>query len=310
MSKPRNQRPGQKKKRSGSSSQSPYWQGARKPSSKKQIKEREGRKFERAIEEEEARKQRKSRPNAPPSRPSDEKLVRLNRFIAQAGVCSRREADTLIAEGRIRVNGKVAQEMGLKIHPAKDKVTFRGKELKARNFVYILLNKPKNMITTTDDPHGRPIVLDAIARATNERVYPVGRLDRNTTGLLLLTNDGELAERMTHPSFQVKKVYKVGLNKSVAQKDLDKLVAGVELEDGPAKVDRIDYVESDDQVGVELHIGRNRIVRRMFDHLGYQVLALDRVMIGHITKKNLPRGKWRKLTEKEVGFLKMMGKNR
>ncbi|RMG55741.1 MAG: rRNA pseudouridine synthase, partial [Bacteroidetes bacterium] len=190
----------------------------------------------------------------------------------------------------------------------QDRVEYRGRVLEARKFVYILLNKPKNMITTMADPKGRRIVLEAIERATQERVFPVGRLDRNTTGLLLLTNDGDLAKKLTHPSHRIKKLYHVRLDKPVAEEDLQQLLAGVELEDGPAKVDKIDYVfgKGPEEVGVEVHIGRNRIVRRLFEHLGYQVEALDRTMIGSLDKRNLPRGKWRHLTPKEVGFLKML----
>lgn len=240
--------------------------------------------------------------------PNPDAEIRLNRFIAQAGICSRREADTLISEGRIKVNGQVTTVLGTKILPRKDVVQFDGKTLQATQYVYFLLNKPKNMITTTHDPEGRRTVLDAIAGATTERVYPVGRLDRNTTGLLILTNDGELAKKLTHPSFQVRKLYHVRLDKPVHDDHIDQLKAGITLEDGPAKVDGIAYVEDKGprDIGVEIHIGRNRIVRRMFEHFGYQVDALDRVMLAHLTKKNLPRGKWRALTPKEVAFLKMM----
>lgn len=243
-----------------------------------------------------------------PSRPDPHTPIRLNRFIAQAGVCSRREADKLISQGEIKVNGKVTTALGTQITPSEDKVMYNGKLLMAKRYVYILLNKPKNMITSTSDPLGRKVVLDAIQNATQERVFPVGRLDRNTTGLLLLTNDGEMTKKLTHPSHLVKKLYHVRLNQEVAEEDLEKLLNGIELEDGPAQVDKIDYVDGKgtDEVGVEIHIGRNRIVRRMFEHLGYQVIGLDRVAIAHLTKKNLPRGKWRVLTDKEVGFLKMI----
>ncbi|MDX2286767.1 MAG: pseudouridine synthase [Bacteroidia bacterium] len=234
--------------------------------------------------------------------------VRLNRYIAQSGVCSRREADELISKGKILVNGVPVTELGAKIVPANDRVEYDGKTLEAKRFVYILLNKPKNMITTTDDPMGRRIVLEAIEKATNERVFPVGRLDRNTTGLLLLTNDGELAERLTHPAHRVRKIYSVRLDRPITPEDMSKLIEGVPLDDGPAQVDKIGYVDGQDErhVGVEIHLGRNRIVRRMFEHLGYQVEALDRTMIAHLTKKNLPRGHWRELTRQEVEFLRMV----
>ncbi len=197
--------------------------------------------------------------------------------------------------------------MGYQVVPGKDVVEFKGKSLSPQRMVYILLNKPKNMITTTSDERGRKIVLDAIERTTKERVFPVGRLDRNTTGLLLLTNDGKLAEKLTHPSYQIRKVYKATLDKPFSPEDLEKIVAGVELEDGPAKVDSIDYVDPGKPtvVGLEIHSGRNRIVRRIFEQLGYEVIALDRTMLGPLTKKNLPRGKWRELDLREVAFIKM-----
>ncbi|MEO0469692.1 MAG: pseudouridine synthase [Bacteroidota bacterium] len=243
--------------------------------------------------------EKKIDPNAP---------MRLNRFIARAGVCARREADRLIAEGAIKLNGKVVTELGTKVIPGKDKVEYEGKVLKMEQFVYLLLNKPKNLITTMDDPEGRKTVIDHVRNATNERIYPVGRLDRKTTGLLLLTNDGQLAKKMTHPSHRVRKIYHVRLDKAVAETDLQRLVDGIDLEDGPAKADKVDYVQDKgpEEVGIEIHIGRNRIVRRMFEAMGYQVVHLDRVLLGSLTKKNLPRGKWRMLTPKEVGFLKMM----
>ena len=232
----------------------------------------------------------------------------MNRFIALAGICSRREADALIEAGRVKVNGSVTTELGTKVVIGKDEVVYNGKVLNPQNFVYLLLNKPKNMITTTRDPDGRRTVMDLVAKSTPERIFPVGRLDRNTTGLLLLTNDGELAKKLTHPSHKVRKLYKVRLNRPVAEEDLQRLRKGIDLEDGPAKVDKIDYVVGgrNDEVGVEIHIGRNRIVRRMFEAMGYQVVALDRVGLAHLTKKRLPRGKWRSLTDKEIGFLKMI----
>lgn len=241
-------------------------------------------------------------------KPSEYEPVRINRFIAQSGACSRREADKFVLAGRIKVNGKVISELGTKVIPAKDIVTLDGKKVQSEKFVYILLNKPKNTISTTKDPEGRRTVIDAIQHATQERIFPVGRLDRNTTGLLLLTNDGELTKRLTHPSHNISKLYNVRLDKDVPEEHLELLLAGIELEDGKARADKIAYVEGKHQnnVGIQVHIGKNRIVRRMFEHLGYKVEALDRVMIAHLTKKNLPRGKWRKLTAKEVNFLKMV----
>ena len=243
-----------------------------------------------------------------PERPDPEAPVRLNRFIGQAGICSRREADALITRGEIKVNGSVVTALGTKIVPGRDRVEYQGRLLTARTYVYILLNKPKNMITTMADPKGRRIVLEAIERATQERVFPVGRLDRNTTGLLLLTNDGDLAKKLTHPSHRIKKLYHVRLDKPVTEEDMQQLLTGVTLDDGPAKVDKIDYVagRGPEEVGVEVHIGRNRIVRRLFEHLGYQVEALDRTLLGPLDKRNLPRGKWRHLTPKEVAFMKML----
>jgi 23S rRNA pseudouridine2605 synthase len=234
--------------------------------------------------------------------------VRLNRYISQSGVCSRREADKLIEAGHITVNGQVITTLGVKVDPQKDVIAYKGKNLHAEPLVYILLNKPKNTITTTDDPHGRRTVINAIQDATPVKVYPVGRLDRNTTGLLLLTNDGDLAKKMTHPSHKVRKLYHVRLDKAVEERDLYSLTKGVELEDGLAKADKADYVmgKPQNEVGIEIHIGRNRVVRRMFEAMGYTVEALDRVSIAHLTKKNLPRGKWRELSQEEVNFLKMI----
>lgn len=238
----------------------------------------------------------------------DREEMRLNRFIAKAGVCSRREADKLIADGMVKVNGKVTREMGLKVKAGNDKVEYNGKELSPQAKVYILLNKPKNMITTTSDERGRATVLDAIERKTSERVYPVGRLDRNTTGLLLLTNDGKLTKKLTHPSHEVEKLYKATLDKPLSSEHRTELLNGIALDDGEAKADGIDIIDPEDGtvVGITVHIGRNRIVRRMFAHLGYEVMALDRTMLGPLTKKHLPRGKWRELDVREVAWLKML----
>ncbi len=233
--------------------------------------------------------------------------IRLNRYIAHAGVCSRREADVLISEGRIKVNGKLVKEMGVMVKPG-DVVTYGSKTLSTEKFNYVLLNKPKGFITTTDDEKSRKTVMDLVAKAGTERIYPVGRLDRNTSGLLLLTNDGELASRLSHPSFEIKKIYKVDLDKPLSPEDLEKILAGLTLEDGLAQVNDIALNPEDPrQVGLEIHIGRNRIVRRLFESLGYDVVNLDRTVYAGLDKKNLPRGHWRHLTAKEIGILKKMG---
>ena len=238
-------------------------------------------------------------------------IMPLNKFIAHAGVCGRREAAELVKEGKVTVNGDKIFEPGYKV-TGVDKVIVKGKQVfLQRNSVYILLNKPKDFITTSNDPQGRKTVLDLIKHATPERVYPVGRLDRNTTGVLLLTNDGELAQKLTHPSFEVKKIYEVTLDKPVTKKDLESILSGVTLEDGPVKADAVGYADDKDKsiVGIEIHSGRNRIVRRIFEHLGYDVKALDRVMFANLTKKNVDRSKWRFLNEKEVRLLKFMNKS-
>ncbi len=240
-----------------------------------------------------------------PSEDDENGLVRLNRYIANSGVCSRRDADELIAQGLVEVNGKVITEMGYKVQPG-DVVRYDGGTLKREQPVYLLLNKPKDFITTMDDPQERKTVMQLIAGACKERVYPVGRLDRNTTGLLLLTNDGALAEKLTHPSNKISKVYQVELDKPLERSDFDSIANGeIVLEDGPVKVDEIAYVEGSKKVlGLEIHEGRNRIVRRIFEHLGYNVERLDRTMYSGLTKKDLPRGNWRFLTEKEIIKLK------
>jgi 23S rRNA pseudouridine2605 synthase len=235
----------------------------------------------------------------------------LNKFIAHAGVCGRREAAELVKGGKVVVNGDKIFEPGFKVAQT-DKVIVKGKQVYLqKNAVYILLNKPKDYITTANDPEGRKTVLDIIKGATPERVYPVGRLDRNTTGVLLLTNDGELAQKLTHPSFEIKKIYEVTLDKPVAKKDLEAVLAGVTLEDGFVAADACGYANAKDKnvVGIEIHSGRNRIVRRIFEHLGYDVRGLDRVMFANLTKKNVDRGKYRFLQEKEVRLLKFMNKS-
>lgn len=233
--------------------------------------------------------------------------MRLNKFLANAGICSRREADDYITAGVITVNGEVVSELGYKIIPATDKVMFHDQPVKVEKKVYILLNKPKDCVTTVEDTHDRKTVLDLVKNACSERVYPVGRLDRNTTGVLLITNDGDLTSKLTHPKYDKKKIYQVVLDRDLEDADFEKIVAGITLEDGDIKVDEIAFVKEDDRktVGVEIHSGRNRIVRRIFDSLGYRVVRLDRVYFAGLTKKNLPRGKWRYLSEMEVNMLKM-----
>lgn len=251
---------------------------------------------------------------APPShaRPENTDQMPLNKYIAHAGICGRREAAEFVKAGKVKVNNELVMEPGHKVS-SKDEVRVNGKKIfLAKNLVYILLNKPKDYITTTDDPQKRKTVVDLINRATPERVYPVGRLDRNTSGVLLLTNDGELAQKLTHPSNQVKKIYAVTLDKPLEKKDFDNILKGVTLEDGLASVDVLAYSDMKDktQVGVEIHSGRNRIVRRIFEALGYDVKNLDRVTFAGLTKKNIERGKWRFLSEKEVRDLKHFGKGK
>lgn len=232
----------------------------------------------------------------------------LNKFMAHCGVCSRRDAVLLIKEGKVKVNNNVVIEPAFKV-TENDDVVFNGKKLfVTRNLVYILLNKPKDYLSTTDDPQGRKTVLQLIKAATTERVYPIGRLDRNTTGVLLLTNDGELTQKLSHPSYNITKLYEVKLDKVLAKADFEKILSGISLEDGDIKADALAYADSKDKsvIGIEIHSGRNRIVRRIFESLGYDVKGLDRVMYANLTKKNVDRGKWRFLSEKEVRLLKYM----
>lgn len=230
--------------------------------------------------------------------------IRLNRYIANAGICSRRDADELIQTGQIKVNGEVVREMGLKVS-SRDKVVYKGRTLRAEKTQYVLLNKPKDFITTMEDTHDRKTVMNLVDKACEERIYPVGRLDRHTTGLLLFTNDGELARRLTHPSQRIRKIYQIELDKPITADDFEKVVAGVTLDDGIAPVDELAIVGNDAQVlGIEIHVGRNRIVRRIFEKIGYRVEKLDRVMFGNLTKKDLPRGNWRHLSAKEIMALK------
>jgi 23S rRNA pseudouridine2605 synthase len=233
--------------------------------------------------------------------------IRLNKFIAHAGICSRREADMHIKIGSVKVNNKVMTEMGYKVKPT-DEVHFDGQRLKAEKPTYVLLNKPKGFITTTRDEKGRKTVMDLVANATKSRIVPVGRLDRPTTGLLLFTNDGDLAKKLTHPSTGVKKLYHVVLDKNVSGQHLQSIKAGIKLDDGSIKADEVSYVQgaSKREVGIALHSGRNRIVRRIFESLGYEVITLDRVLFAGLTKKDLPRGHSRHLTQTEVQQLKML----
>ncbi|MHB9147216.1 MAG: pseudouridine synthase [Candidatus Amoebophilus sp.] len=232
--------------------------------------------------------------------------VRLNKWISNAGICSRREADELIQAGRITVNGEKITTLGYQVKNT-DIVKFRDKVLKPNKHVYILFNKPRNCITTAFDPEGRRTVLDFVKGACQERVYPVGRLDRNTTGLLVLTNDGDLAQKLAHPSYQIKKIYQVELASPIQAKDLAAIKAGICLKDGIVQVDSISIVQGDEsKLGIEIHSGKNRIIRRLFEYLGYQIINLDRVMYANLTKKELPRSKWRFLTNQEVGYLKSL----
>jgi 23S rRNA pseudouridine2605 synthase len=238
-------------------------------------------------------------------------LMPLNKFVAHGGICSRRDAAILVREGKVTVNGTLATDPGMKVSVA-DTIKVNNKNIiPSKNFVYILLNKPKDYITTSDDPQGRKTVLDLVRTATTERIYPVGRLDRNTSGVLLLTNDGELAQKLSHPKHEVKKVYEVKLDRALTKGDMDKIAAGITLEDGFVAPDVIAYADSKDKsiIGVEIHSGRNRIVRRIFEHMKYDVKGLDRVMFAGLTKKDVQRGNWRFLKDKELRILKFMNQS-
>ncbi len=255
-----------------------------KPSSKPQMKE--------------------SKPTPSNEKNIEKEEIRLNKFIANAGVCSRREADKLINEGLIKVNGKIETSVGTKVK-LTDKVEYNGKSLNPEKLVYVLLNKPKDCVTTLKDPHAKRTVIDIVKNACTERIYPVGRLDKMTTGVLLLTNDGDLAKKLTHPSHEHRKIYHAFLDKAITKEDLKKIETGFDLEDGFIKSDKLSLVNNNPQeVGIEIHSGKNRIVRRIFKHLGYEVVKLDRVYFSGLTKKDVPRGKWRFLTQKEITFLK------
>lgn len=246
----------------------------------------------------------KQMPEYKPAKQDKAASMPLNKYVAHCGISSRRDAAALIKSGKVQVNGKVLTEPGYKVQP-DDKVVYDGKEITSqKNLVYILLNKPKNYLTTTDDPDDRKTVMQLVEDATDERVYPIGRLDRATTGLLLLTNDGDLAQKLSHPKYNIRKLYQVALDKNLSKPDFEKILNGLTLEDGPVTVDAIAYLDKKNEIGIEIHSGRNRIVRRIFEHLGYSVEKLDRVMYAGLTKKNIPRGKWRYLSPQEVINLK------
>lgn len=284
-----------------------------KPTERRKFEGPEHRKFEGADRKSYSPRSTAARPfaakKAAPRRKKaegPELEVRLNKFIANSGVCSRREADRLIQAGVVTVNGVVVTELGTKVDVRKDTVLFGDQKLKGEEKVYLIMNKPKGFVTTTSDPHADQTVMDLLTKCP-ARVFPVGRLDKNTTGVLLFTNDGALSEKLTHPSFNKKKIYEVTLDKKLSEQDLEKILSGINLEDGPIKADQLDYVNAMDPrvVGIEIHSGRNRIVRRIFESLGYQVKALDRVYFAGLTKKGIKRGQWRYLSEGEVNLLKM-----
>ncbi|MCU0359358.1 MAG: rRNA pseudouridine synthase [Bacteroidia bacterium] len=277
------------------------------PSGEKRFKRDEfvsGEGFERQSPNKEFKKGTPSKSNR---NADDQGLIRLNKYLSNAGIASRRDADTLIISGAVKVNGEVVNTLGAKIRPG-DKVTYGDQSVKGERKVYLLLNKPKDYITTMEDERDRKTVMKLVEGACKERIYPVGRLDRNTTGLLLMTNDGELTTKLTHPKHGIKKVYHVSLNKSLKPEHFKEIIEGVELEDGKVNVDDLAFVgEGKKEVGVEIHSGRNRVVRRLFEHLGYDVIKLDRVVFAGLTKKDLPRGKYRFLSAKEISFLQMIG---
>lgn len=236
--------------------------------------------------------------------PAASGLMPLNKYLAHSGHGSRRDAAELIKEGKVEVNGEVMTNPGYRVQP-KDVVSVAGKQAKPqKELVYVLLNKPKDYLTTTEDERGRRTVMELVRQAADTRLFPIGRLDRNTTGVLLLTNDGDLAQKLSHPKYEVRKIYHATLDKDLTKRDFDQIAAGLTLEDGPVQVDEIAYLENKNEIGLQIHIGRNRIVRRIFESLGYEVVKLDRVVYAGLTKKNVPRGKWRYLNEKEVVLLK------
>jgi 23S rRNA pseudouridine2605 synthase len=238
----------------------------------------------------------------------EEEFIRLNKYMAHSGVCSRREADKLISSGQVKVNGQLVTELGFKVKES-DRIEYGNKVLHRERLVYVLLNKPKGFITSLDDPFERKTVMSLVENAVQERIYPVGRLDRNTTGLLLFTNDGEMTKKLTHPSHKIKKIYHVVLDKALTKQHFTTILEGIELEDGLIIPDDLAYVENTEnrkEIGIEIHSGRNRIVRRIFEHLGYEIVKLDRVILGGLTKKDLSRGNWRYLLPAEINMLKML----
>jgi len=286
----------------------------KKAGAKKEQFRQEKRKFKKELTERAEAKRKQAADEARPKIKLEKRndAMPLNKYIAHSGVCSRRDAAEMVKLGKVKVNGELITEPGHKIMPT-DSVTVAGKKVHpVEDLVYILLNKPKDYLTTTEDDRGRKTVLDLVKKSSPFKVYPVGRLDRNTTGVLILTNDGELAQKLTHPSNEIKKVYAVTLDKPLAKKDFDAMLKGVPLEDGVANIDALAYTDAADptQIGIELHSGRNRIVRRIFEHYGYDVKGLDRVVFAGLTKKNVERGKWRFLSEKEVRDLKYFKKGK
>lgn len=292
----------EKAKRAGHGRPDAFFGKTERPA--KQKWEDEEKDFKRKDTREKDRKTERPEKEAPAVATRKDEVMPLNKFVAHCGVASRREAADIIKEGKVKVNGEVKLEPGYKVQ-LDDKVEYDGKIITSqKNLVYILLNKPKNYLTTTDDPQERKTVMELIEDAGDERVYPVGRLDRNTSGLLLLTNDGELAQKLSHPKYNIRKIYQVTLDKALTKAHFDQIVNGLTLEDGEIKVDDLAYLEKKNEIGIEIHSGRNRIVRRIFEHLGYQVEKLDRVTYAGLTKKNIPRGKWRFLNAQEVINLK------
>ncbi|HYC39537.1 MAG TPA: pseudouridine synthase [Chitinophagaceae bacterium] len=286
--------------------------GKSKSSARREEFRREKREWKKEREQVIKKRDQPPSPRPQPGTAAGSAPMPLNKFIAHSGICARRDAAELVKLGKVSVNGEIVREPGFRVSQ-RDEVRVNGKPVRPiGRQVYILLNKPKDYITTTDDPQKRKTVLDLVRSAIGERVFPVGRLDRNTSGVLLLTNDGELAQQLTHPRNEVKKIYAVTLDKPLLKQDFDQILKGVPLSDGVATVDALAYADTRDkkQLGLELHSGRNRIVRRIFEHFGYDVKQLDRVMFAGLTKKNLNRGKWRFLTEKEVRDLKYFGKGR
>ena len=277
--------------------------GGKRPGGKSPFSKSSNEGIDRMISR---RPQVNSNYDGPAYEPMAKDEMRLNRFMANSGVCSRREADTFIQAGCVTVNGEVVTELGTKVNIFNDDVRFNGERLKGENKVYLVMNKPKGFVTSASDPHADKTVMDLIKDCPT-RVYPVGRLDKATTGVLMFTNDGEIAERLTHPSYDKKKIYQVALDHSLSQEDFDKILSGITLGDGPVQADALEYVDENDhtKLGIEIHSGKNRIVRRIFESLGYTVKALDRVYFAGLTKKGLKKGGWRYLSEKEVNMLKM-----